>query len=244
MSALTAAPRRMLRLVRADVLNVARDPMLLLATGMSLAPALILALARPAMDEAAQAAFGIVRISHYFLPVALLVPATLIGWVTGFLLLEERDEGTLLAVDVTPLGKSGLLAYRAAIAALLAFAVTLYAWPLVMAEAPPPFVLLMAVLVGLNAVSFAAVLPLIARNKVEGLAVTKLTNLFAVAPLLAAIPSPFRYIAGIIPSYWIGELLGLTSVAPLAPWLAASIAPALSIAVVLALFAGVARKAG
>ncbi len=36
----------------------------------------------------------------------------LIGWVTGFLLLEDRDDGPLLAVDVTPIGKCGFLAYR------------------------------------------------------------------------------------------------------------------------------------
>ena len=65
----------------------------------------------------------------------MLRSCTLIGWVTGFLLLEDRDEGTLLALDVTPVGKSGFLLYRVGVTATLAVALTLYAWPLVIPEA-------------------------------------------------------------------------------------------------------------
>ena len=46
-----------------------------------------------------------------------------------------------------------------------------------------------------EAVIAAALLPALARNKVEGLALTKLTNIMAVVPLLALLPSPWRFAA-------------------------------------------------
>ena len=238
------APRRLSRLVAGDAMNIARDPMLLLATAMSLMPALALHFARAPLDAAALAAFGVVDITRYIVPVMLLIPAVLIGWVTGFLLLENRDEGTLLALDVTPVGKGGFLLYRVGVTATLAAALTVYAWPLVMPEASFGLAVSLALAVGANAVTFAVVLPAIARNKVEGLALTKLTNLFAVAPLLAAIPSPWRCLGGVVPSYWVGELLGLTPVAPAAPWLATVLALATAAAAIAALMHLLSRKAG
>lgn len=238
------APHRLWRLVSGDAINIARDPMLLFATALSFAPALALYLGEASMNAAADAALGIDSLSRYVLPVALLVPASLLGWVTGFLLLEDRDEGTLLALDVTTVGKSGFLAYRIAVTAALAVVITLYAWPLVMRDKPPELVLSIAALVAMNAIAFAVLLPAIARNKVEGLALTKLTNLLVLAPLLAAIPSPLRYAGGIIPSYWVGELLALTEVAPLTLWIALPIALAVNLAAVVALFRLFARRTG
>jgi hypothetical protein len=238
------APRRLWRVISGDALNVGRDPMLLLAVAMSLLPALALHLARGPMDAAAVAAFGVAGISNVVVSAAVTIPAALIGWVTGFLLLEDRDEGTLLALDVTPVGKSGFLAYRAAITAALAVAVTLYAWPLLLPQVGAPLAFCLAALVALNAVSFAVVLPAIARNKVEGLAVTKLTNLLALAPLLAAIPSPWRYLGGVLPSFWIGELLGLAGPQGSPIWLAATLGLLINVAAVAALFRLFARRAG
>jgi fluoroquinolone transport system permease protein len=208
-------PRRFGRLLLSDAMNVGRDPMLLFATVLSAIPSIALFLGRDALDEAAFAAFGLAAFSLYLVPVALLMPAFLIGWVTGFLLLEDRDEKTLMALDVTPIGKAGFFVYRATVTALLAMAVTLLGLALVLPQASPGERLLILGLVPAEAVIAAIVLPAIARNKVEGLALTKLTNIMSVVPLLAIIPSPWRLIAGIVPSYWVGELLGLSGTQPL-----------------------------
>ncbi|MBL8126276.1 MAG: hypothetical protein JNM64_01485, partial [Chloroflexia bacterium] len=146
--------------------------------------------------------------------------------------------------DVTPVGKAGFLAYRVGITALIAAAITLYAWPLILPSVAAPIVAVIAVLVAASSVGFAVVLPAIARNKVEGLAVTKLTNLLSVAPLLAAIPSPLRFLAAPLPPFWIGELLGLTTVAALPFWLAALAGAAVHALAVLLLFRLFARRAG
>jgi hypothetical protein len=176
--------------------------------------------------------------------VALTIPASLVGWVTGFLLLEDRDEGTLLAVDVTPVGKSGFLAYRVTVTALIAMLVTLLATLLLMPGAHWAMIGLIVALVAAEAVAAAVVLPAIARNKVEGLALTKLTSLAGVFALLPLIPSPLRYVGGVVPTYWIGELLGLGAGYGLPlPGLVA-LAVAAHVAVIWLLFELFRRRAG
>lgn len=205
------APRRLGRLLASDAMNIGRDPMLLLALAMSFAPAAAFFVWRAAWDKAALNAFGIAELSRYAAPIALLIPAALVGWVTGFLMLEERDDGPLLAIDVTPVGKVGLLAYRATFTAAAAGMLTLIAAGPIVPTASPGLTLALAILVAAAAVLAAFVLPAVARNKVEGLALTKITNLASVIPLVAIVPSPWRYLAGVVPTYWLGELLRLST---------------------------------
>ena len=238
------APARLSRLVASDAMNVGRDPMLMLATVLSLAPSIAFHFGRAPLDEMALAQFGVESFSRYVAPVALLVPAFLVGWVTGFLALEDRDDGPLLALDVTPVGKGAFLAYRVAITAILTVAITLFAWPLVIPQQPGWMAAVLAILVAVNAVLAALVLPAIARNKVEGLALTKVTNIASIVPLLAIVPAPWRYLGGIVPSFWVGELLDLSGEATLPAGLVALIALAIHGAAVVGLFAVLSRRAG
>ena len=237
MSALSIlAPRRFVRLLVADAMNAGRDPMLLLAIALSLAPALAFYFGREPMNEMALSTFAIADFERFVAPIALVVPAMLIGWVTGFLLLEDRDDGPLLAVDVTPVGKGGFLAYRIIATILVTAAITLYAAPLVVPQAGWGTAALLALLIGAEAALAAVVLPAIARNKVEGLALTKLTNLASIVPLIAVVPSPWRYLAGVVPSYWIGELLQLSGMSYLPLPAVAALAIAAHLGAAAALF--------
>jgi hypothetical protein len=238
------APRRFGRLLVSDALNVGRDPVLIAACVMSVIPAIALFLTRDAIDRAALDAFGIAAFSRYIVPVALLLPAFLVGWVTGFLLLEDRDERTLTALDVTPVGKGGFLLYRTTMTALITAAITLLGLVLIAPDAGLGAQLLILVMVPAEAVLAAVILPALARNKVEGLALTKLTNIMSVVPLLAIIPSPLRLLGGIVPSYWIGELLGLSGTTPLPFWLIAVATAAVHLAWGYALFRLFLSRAG
>ncbi len=245
MSALAIfAPRRFGRMLLSDAMNVGRDPMLLFAIALSILTSVAFHLGRGAMDQAALAAFGVAAFSRYVAPVALLVPAFLIGWVTGFLLLEDRDDGPLLAIDVTPVGKGGFFAYRATVTALVTAAVTLLGLRLVVPDAGAGEALLILLLVPAEAVIAAVILPAVARNKVEGLALTKLTNLASVVPLLAILPSPWRLLGGVVPSYWIGEMLALSGEPPLPFAVVAAAAVAVHLAWGVVLFRLFVRRAG
>lgn len=232
------APHRLGRIVRSDAANVARDPLLLLVLALSVCPALAMWAWAEAMDQAALAAFGLPGLSRYVAPVALVMPAFLIGWVGGFLLLEDRDDGLMPALAVTPTGKTGFMVYRVAAATVMTTLVTVAALPVLEPNAPLSQSVVLVLLVAATGVLAAIVLPAVARNKVEGLALTKLTNLFSLAPLLATIPSPWRYLAGILPTFWIGEAIALPP-NPLPLWataLAASAVYALWAVVILRRF--------
>lgn len=105
-------------------------------------------------------------------------------------MLEDRDDGPLLAVAVTPLGTRGYLGYRAALAAALTTLLTVYGIALLLPGVTPAIAVLLVLLIAAESVLAAAILPSVARNKVEGLAVTKLTNLTAIVPLAALLPRP------------------------------------------------------
>ena len=237
------APARFARLAASDAMNIARDPMLAFATAMSIVPAIAFVLTRDQMD-ASGVALGVEHISRYVAPVALVLPAFLIGWVTGFLLLEDRDEGMLGALDVTPIGKAGFLAYRSTVTALVTFVLTLVACLLIVPDLSLWLQVLIAILVAAEAVISATILPAFARNKVEGLALTKLVNIAAITVLLAAIPSPLRFVGGIVPSFWVGELLALTDIGAMPIWISAILALLVHAGVVIVLLKIFARRAG
>lgn len=234
MSALAIlAPHRFLRLLAADARNVLRDPMLAMASILSLIPSIGLWLARPAMDEAARTAFGVTALSTYAIPVVLLLPMIMVGWVGGFLFLEDRDDGPLVAIEVTPIGKLGFMIYRLVAVATITAAITLLAVALLLPDSPLWLRALLVASVPVNAMLVALILPAVARNKVEGLAVTKLINLAAIAPLLALAPTPFRFIGGLLPTYWFGEWLSLSD-APLLPlWVSVMIGALMHLAALL-----------
>ncbi len=197
---------RLLMLFRADVYNVRRDPIMALALGaIMLLPAALWYWREP-LDAYALSAFEISGFSDYVVSFVLIIPSILLGWVTGMLLLEDRDDGPLLALEVTPVGRNGFLLYRAGATALLSFIVTLIITGMLMDE-PLSMKLYLALLIALEAVMFTFALLSMAGNKVEGLALSKVLNIAALIPLAALITSPLRYLAAVIPSYWVGELL-------------------------------------
>ena len=98
--------------------------MLAFAIVLSVLPSLGLHLFHEAIDAAAFRSFGAKGISAALTAVASVPPATSTGWVTGFLLLEDRDDGPLLAIDVTPIGKLGFIIYRVLVTALVTAAIT------------------------------------------------------------------------------------------------------------------------
>ncbi len=135
--------------------------------------------------------------------VALMVPL-LIGQLLGFLLLDERDDGTLTVLLVTPLPLEGYLAYRVGLPLLtcsLLVALAVHATDL----AGLPFTLLgpIALLYALEAPMLTLLMASVCENKVQGFALVKAVG---AAPLLAAaayfLEEPWQYAAGVIPTFW------------------------------------------
>ncbi len=130
------------------------------------------------------------------------------GMVIGFLLLDQRDDGTLRALQVTPLTLTGYLIYRITMPTLLSFLMTLVVIPLCgLVTLDLAALALVALASSLLAPIFALFLAAFAQNKVQGFALQKAAGVVMVPPLAAYfIHSPWQLLCGLVPTYWPARL--------------------------------------
>jgi len=134
----------------------------------------------------------------------LMTAPGIVGMVIGFLLLDERDARTLVALRVTPLSMRRYLAYRVTLPLLFGTASTLVGYPLIgITPLPLTSLLAIATVAGLSAPLLALVLATAAPNKVAGFAMVKVLNGVNLLPVVAFfLPLPLQYVAGVLPTYW------------------------------------------
>ena len=113
----------------------------------------------------------------YLAPAIVMFGTLLLGTLLGFALIEEREQGTWLLLRVLPVGSKTVFAYFAASASLLSLVVSfaaemLYGYPV----ADWPAFVFMLVASALTAPLVMLALGALAKNKIEGLAVSKLIH--------------------------------------------------------------------
>lgn len=201
-------------LVRADLANLRRDPMLLAA---GLAPLLLAGLLFFGFDPLVAATADVVELDKHrpvFVGGALLLTPMLIGFVVGFLLVEEREEKILDAVAVTPRGGDGFLIHRLAlpgvVGALAAGGVAVVAGSLRYSRLAA-----VVVLAGATAVLVTMVMAAVARDRVQALAVSKLTGFLLVAAVaFQFVDGWWRVPLGLVPATWVVETVVASNVWP------------------------------
>lgn len=126
------------------------------------------------------------------------------GVVVGFLLLDQRDDGTLTALQVTPMTLNNYLVYRLATPMLLSAATTLAAFPLTgLAQLGFWPLTLLAISAAPHAPLFALALAALAQNKVQGLALMKASGVVLLPPLAAFfLPAVWHWPLAFFPTYW------------------------------------------
>lgn len=136
----------------------------------------------------------------------LAVTATsLAGILTGFLLLEEKENRTLRALLVSPLALRTYLGYRMA----SPMALGILAVPVVVLIAgvavPPLWPLAaIAVVASLFGVITALFVPATAGDKVTAFAMAKILSAFTFIPVAAwFVQDPWQYLFGVYPPYWV-----------------------------------------
>jgi fluoroquinolone transport system permease protein len=150
----------------------------------------------------------------------ILLTPYLAGIVIGFLLLDQRDDGTLTALQVTPLSLNGYLVYRLTMPMLLSIVMTIVAAPLsgVMTMGVGGLVLT-AVSAAPLAPIFALLLASVAQNKVQGFALTKIMGILLAPPIIAYfIASPWQILFGIFPTFWPAMTLWSAQAGDLSFW--------------------------
>lgn len=190
-----------------DAKNVSRDPMLRWIIGLPILVALACRLVLPAVLARLGPPLQIDLLPFYPLitsyTLLALAPMTC-GMVIGFLLLDQRDDGTLAALRVTPLPLNAYLAYLLAAPMLVALPMTLVAFPVAgLMNIGLPQLLVAALAAAPLAPLAALALAAFAANKVQGFALTKLATLLLLAPAVAMLAPPgWRLIFGIVPTSW------------------------------------------
>jgi fluoroquinolone transport system permease protein len=207
-----------------DALSVRRDPVLRWVMALPLLIALLVRFFLPAVTVRLEETLRI-SLSGFYPAIAgyalLSVAPALCGMVIGFLLLDERDDRTQLALRVTPLPLTSYLAYRLALPMLMSLVVTPVTFPIAgLAEPRPDKLLLAALAASPIALLMALALATFADNKVQGFALVKASGIFLNAPLVAYfVRSEWQLAFGIIPTYWPAKTLWAFQTAEANAWL-------------------------
>lgn len=139
---------------------------------------------------------------------AMLSPA-MFCFVSAMASLEEADEKTASYLFVTPLGRNGYLAARLGIPAAAAFLVTVALLPIFKLTALSAVdTVLLAAGGTLQGIITSLLILTFSSNKLEGMAVTKLSTLMifgAAAPFF--IKRDVQYVLSPLPSFWIGKAI-------------------------------------
>lgn len=139
---------------------------------------------------------------------AMLSPA-MFCFVSAMVSLEEADEKTAAYLFVTPLGRNGYLAARLGIPSAAVFLVTGVLLPVFRLTAlSTADMILLAAGGTLQGIITSLLILTFSSNKLEGMAVTKLSTLMISG---AAIPffikNEVQYVLSPLPSFWIGKTI-------------------------------------
>lgn len=137
----------------------------------------------------------------------VMLSPTMFCFVSAMVSLEEADERTAAYLFVTPLGKTGYLYARFGVPVAIAFLVTLILLPVFKLTAFSAIAILLLAISGtLQGIIIALLVVTLSANKLEGMAVTKLSSL-----TISGIAVPFfikgnvQYALLALPSFWIGK---------------------------------------
>ncbi|MGH3979005.1 MAG: ABC transporter permease [Pseudonocardiaceae bacterium] len=146
---------------------------------------------------------------YHMLIVSMFVvvgPVAVLGALCGLMLLEDKDQHTLAALRVAPIPPLTYPLYRTlvivgvtAVSVVVALAVTRLVPAEVLVKSIP-----VAIVSGMGAAVVGLLMPVVAGNKVEGLAIMRAvgTLLFGLPVIPWFIDSPAHLLFGVLPTYW------------------------------------------
>ncbi len=203
--------RRFLVLSFGDMNNIRRDSMLLIAVFTPFILAFSMRLGLPFAREVLlrELSFDLSLYYKLIMSILILITPMMMGMLSGFLILDERDENILTFYSVTPLSKSGYLFYRVAMPTVVSFLLSFFVFYFIgVVDCRIDLLIPVLLLCALESPMMALFLGAFASNKVEGLALTKAFGILFIAPIVGYfIKSNWQYAAGIAPTYWVSKSL-------------------------------------
>ena len=187
-----------------DLLNVIRDPLLKWMIVIPFVIALAYRYLIPALAAWAAPMVDLVPFYPMLMGLLIVMIPMFYGVCIGFLLLDERDEGMLAALKVTPVSMAQYLAYRISAPVIVSFVTTLIAYPIAgLTGIGLTTLVVVALVASLEAPLFALVFGVFAENKVQGFAIQKMLGTVLSIPLLAYLLDPkWEFVFYVIPTFW------------------------------------------
>ncbi len=203
----TAAPAAFVRLLGKDAKLVVRDRFLIGLLFYLAAMALVVRYGLPPATRAIDQSTGVDLVPYYpLLGSFLAVTATsLAGILTGFLILEEKENRTLRAMLVSPLPLRTYLSYRM-ITPMVLGTIAAPAVVIVSGVAVPPLAPLaaIAVVASLFGIITALFVPATADDKITAFAMAKVLSAVTIIPAAAYfVREPWQFLFGVYPPYWV-----------------------------------------
>lgn len=192
---------------RNDIKQIIRDPIMII---LMIAPVLTIIVFKLMVTFiipfiTTKTGFDLSQWLHYILVFVLLINSGMLGIVTGFMMLDERDGKIAELMSVTPLGRSGYLINRLSFASLLSFIYSFAGfYSLNLANLPLILVLFLSLILAMYSAIIGLLIFQGADDKVKGLTFAKALNslvLFAFADLFAL--KWLTVLSWFFPPYWI-----------------------------------------
>jgi hypothetical protein len=198
-------------LFRNDIKQILRDPVMTL---LLVAPLLLIIVFKileifliPFLFQ--KTGFDVMPYAPYVFSFILLMSSGMLGIVTGFMMLDERDGNIAQLLEVTPLGRSGYLINRLSFASILSVLYCMVGFAVFnLVNLPFYSVILLCFLSAIYTAIIGLLIYSGADDKVKGLTFAKGLNslvLFAFTDLFAL--NWLTFIAWFFPPYWITMII-------------------------------------
>ncbi len=139
---------------------------------------------------------------------SILIP-TMLGFVAALIILEEADSGITRYLTVTPLGKKGYLISRLGITTVISVPLNLiFTSFFSLTNCTFPIILSLSIFGALHALLVALMIVALSSNKVEGMAIGKLTLLISLGLFVPYFISGWvSYLFALLPSFWAAKFV-------------------------------------
>lgn len=133
----------------------------------------------------------------------LTIGPSMFGIIYGFIILDYKDERIFEALALTPVGNGQLLLIKLTVPYLVSVLITAVSLAIVTNTIPLWLLLALVTLSGFNAPFYALVLGVIAKNKIQGMSVQKVSGILMIIPIISYFfKSNYLLILGLDPLFW------------------------------------------
>jgi len=185
----------------------ARDPMMRFMLFYPLLFGLIGRYALPAIAETSD--FAIEPNADFILAVLALITPLAFGALTGFSILEDRDDHIVNSIRVTPLTFNQFMSFRMVMVYILTFVACVFVmWFSDIGDLAWRDILVVAFLASFSAPVTGLVINIFSHNKIEGFAIMKLLGMIIILPVISLIFTDAKELFfAVVPPFWPAKMI-------------------------------------